>query len=104
MPVKSPFTGEERIWIVKADGTVSQRCISKFKIEVRICKYAIQKIHNEQDNLRINQNRPIFASARKTFVKMRKARGGHFEHFNVIFCFLLCIRIVDLLPFICYFL
>ena len=60
MPVKSPFTGEERIWIVKADGTVSQRCISKFKIEVRICKYAIQKIDNEQDNLRINQNTPNF--------------------------------------------
>ena len=32
--------------------TVSQRCISKFNIEFRICISAIQ---NEQHNLRINQ-------------------------------------------------
>ena len=44
----------------KVDGTVSQRYISKFNIEVRICIPAIQYIHNEQDNLIINQNRPNF--------------------------------------------
>ena len=46
--------------MLKMDGTLSQRCISKFKIEVRICIPAIQQIHNEQDKLRINQNRPNF--------------------------------------------
>ena len=42
------------------DGTVSQRCIPKFNIEVRICLPAIQKIRNKQDNFMINQSRPNF--------------------------------------------
>ena len=42
------------------DGTVSQRC----KIEVNLCKPAIQKMHNEQDKHRIDkkqhQNSALF--------------------------------------------
>ena len=44
---------------IKMDGKVSQRCISKFKIEVRICFPAtIQWNNNEQDELRMNQKGP----------------------------------------------
>ena len=37
---KKNFQRERRI--IKMDGKVSQRCVSKFKIEVRICIPAIQ--------------------------------------------------------------
>ena len=42
------------------DGTASQRCTSKFKIEVRICIPAIKYFSNEEDKLRINENEPNF--------------------------------------------
>ena len=36
----------------KVDDTVSQRCMYKLKIGIRINIPAIQQIHNEQDKLR----------------------------------------------------
>ena len=37
------------------DGTVLQRCIYKFKIEVRTCIPAIQLMKNQQDKLGNNK-------------------------------------------------